>query len=650
MSPVQAAESRFTAESLAKRGRKLMGKDDKDKKKLGRGFMSLALHINPFLSQDQTFGPDIQNLQRTEPMFYWRGSVFSGHDKTFTEAVFSKHHLFQDANVNRLLLYAWRNLELTGLSCCGIDNVAVFFQQASKHMYLPPFLDMVPGAADRLKPENQPMATSFKKWWEESGRRPMPEPQIRYLGNGKFEWETMKIAVKKSRMPKGWSELIEAVLLDHLEEPQAALTAARAALRRNGDLMKVLKGLLPDLASATPLPPQVAAAAPAEKYIVCYNPHVGLGNLAVVMVSAHALAKLTGRKLLLHWNVNAVSQHAYKLREQPGVALLPDYAQNDGILFKEPVKHLYLFHMMYSPELADILELLGCSNLEQELSSHSVVTVSTNMYYAPMLAVNPHTPEGAVPGFPQLLGNLLAPSDASAERALDFIRSVQWGEGGVPVVAVHIRAREESEDNDDWPTADSPDRVMLQRLRHCIDRAVKRELKGHSQWDVFIASTTEAARMAVAATLDQQVDGVRRVLTMPQLARNRRETDGAQDAMAEALLISRADVFVRLVIGTTGFSTFAYLSNALRSQNDWVGDNPSLERSGFAPNYLVTESCGPGRCFLAPADVRMANIAWHGKQYTHRSCGDIIEMAEKRGDNQMGCKSLQALDAGSDEL
>merc|ERR1712232_1128104 len=96
----------------------------------------------------------------------------------------------------------------------------------------------------------------------------------------------------------------------------------------------------------------------------------------------------------------------------------------------------------------------------------------------------------------------------------------------------------------------------------------------------------------------------------------RSTAQGSTDAMAEALLISRANIFVRLVIGSSGFSTFAYLSNALRSQNDWVKEAPelALERSGYAPNYLVTEDCGPGRCFRAPPEVRMASISWHGAQ------------------------------------
>merc|ERR1712014_545919 len=110
--------------------------------------------------------------------------------------------------------------------------------------------------------------------------------------------------------------------------------------------------------------------------------------------------------------------------------------------------------------------------------------------------------------------------------------------------------------------------------------------------------------------LKKRAKGLREVFTIKQLTRNRRANEGAVDAMTEALLISRADVFVRLVVGTSGFSTFAYFSNALRRQNDWTRSMPQLARPpGFAPNYLVTEDCGPGRCFIAKPEVRMANIA-----------------------------------------
>jgi len=75
--------------------------------------------------------------------------------------------------------------------------------------------------------------------------------------------------------------------------------------------------------------------------------------------------------------------------------------------------------------------------------------------------------------------------------------------------------------------------------------------------------------------------------------------------MAEALLLSRTDVFVRLVVGSTGFSTFAYLTNALRYQGDWALGLPPL-RDGtekFVPNYVVTKSCKPGGCFAASPEV-----------------------------------------------
>jgi len=137
------------------------------------------------------------------------------------------------------------------------------------------------------------------------------------------------------------------------------------------------------------------------------------------------------------------------------------------------------------------------------------------------------------------------------------------------------------------------------------------------------------------------VKGLRRVLKLPEVRRNRREDDGAIDAMAEALLISRADALMRLVIGTSGFSTFAYLANALRVQNEWVSDARDLERWTPMPNYLVTESCGADRCFAAPSEVRMASVAWHGKEYTRRSCGDVIERLHPGGKEDPGCAALK---------
>eukprot|EP00438_Fugacium_kawagutii_P032076 Skav220941 [mRNA] locus=scaffold4952:51497:62908:- [translate_table: standard] len=135
------------------------------------------------------------------------------------------------------------------------------------------------------------------------------------------------------------------------------------------------------------------------------------------------------------------------------------------------------------------------------------------------------------------------------------------------------------------------------------------------------------------------------VLSLPKLERNRHTASGTVDAMAEALLISRADIFVRLVVGTTGFSTFAFLANALRSQSDWAAALPPLRREGFAPNYVVTSKCGEQRCFEAPAEVRMADISFHGKYVTGRSCGDVVARLQQK----IGCDALTPIGQSDEE-
>ncbi|CAE8628919.1 unnamed protein product, partial [Polarella glacialis] len=111
-----------------------------------------------------------------------------------------------------------------------------------------------------------------------------------------------------------------------------------------------------------------------------------------------------------------------------------------------------------------------------------------------------------------------------------------------------------------------------------------------------------------------------------------------------SLLISRADVFVRFVVGTSGFSTFASLSNALRWQTEWAASLPPLRKEGFMPNYVVTDVCArEHRCFKAPPEVRISEIAWHGKEVTERSCGDVVARYGGGGDK---CDLLKAVDNG----
>lgn len=647
--PGAGAEALDTPEALLRRSLSHYKSGDKQ---LARGYLSLALHLDPFMRQDPAFAW-IEKAVKNEPMHYWQGNAFVGHDKTYLESLFSRADLFQDQTKTTLLLYTWRSVELTGLSCCGVDNMAVYFQRSGRHMYVAPFVDLVPGYAPRLTPDNKKMYDSFKQWWQSTGSRPMPDPPVSHMGEGRFEWSTMKVAMKASRLPDSWNDLIQAVLLYRLSSPDEARTCLRLALAANAELAQHASELMPRLQRAKQAQSVVQAVArPEEKYVINYNPHVGLGNLAVVMTSANLLAKLTGRTFVLNWNVNTVVQHAFKLREGPKVISFEGAVDTIGVA-PENVKNIYFFHMMNSPDLGRVLELFGCADLPKALDEHRVVTVSSNLFFAPLLAVNPNVPAGIQAGFPEMLEELFEPSDAAAARALDYAMTTDWGKT-VPVVAVHIRAREEGEDNDDWPTASSPDLKMLKQLRKCIEHAVAKELprkqglmglwSSEPEWDVFIAATTEKARQAAARAL-AGAKGLRNILQIPSLVRDRRSKQGTVDAMAEALLVSRASVFMRMVVGTSGFSTFAYFSNALRRQNSWVEERaPHLVRDGFAPNYVITADCGTGRCYRAPADVRMASIDWHGAQYTHRSCGDVLKKAHRDGTESLGCRGLKDID------
>lgn len=477
------------------------------------------------------------------------------------------------------------------------------------------------------------MYNSFLQWHTQSGSPPMPPPVIKHLGKGKFEWDMMKVALPSKRIPVGWQELTEAVLLKGIHDLHGMREAAYMALSKNEDLGVILDELLPEL-SQLPLPRHPAVRSPAaeQKYVIQYNPHVGLGNIVVVMVSALQLAKLTGRTFLLHWNTNVVSRHAFQLREQPNVHLISDKAYEAGLVHeKGQVRDIYFFHLTDDDRMKEELELLSCSNLRTELDKYPIVTVSSNLFFAPLLGLNPHTPQDAVADFPELLADMFSPSPKAVRRALAYANKSEWGIHR-PVLGIHVRARERGEDNDDWPTADAPSAEILNYMWSCAEKAVERELGNIPEWDVYISATTEKARKAVGDTMTKNARGVKRILGLPSIDRNRRTGSGAVDAMAESLLLSRSDIFLRLVVGTQGFSTFAYLTNGLRYNSAWASSLPPL-RPGtekYMPNYLVTKDCGKGACFTASPKLRMADISWHGEEVTKRSCGD--QVARMQGD------------------
>eukprot|EP00435_Cladocopium_sp_Y103_P054019 s2273_g17.t1 len=285
-----------------------------------------------------------------------------------------------------------------------------------------------------------------------------------------------------------------------------------------------------------------------------------------------------------------------------------------------------------------------------------IVSISSNLYFTPLLQTNPHLKPGQeVLSFHEGLGRLMTPSVKAKKRALSYANKTSWG--SAPIVAVHLRTREVGEDNDDWPVADAPDEEpceMLASLTKCIEQAVYMEFGDVEAWDVYLASTTEKARK-VASEHFKLSPKLRRILSLPKLERNRHTGSGAVDAMAEALLISRADIFVRLVVRRhrkTPVSlrprkngTFAFMANALRSHSEWAASLPPLRREGFAPNYVVTSKCGEQRCFEAPPEVRMADVSFHGKYVTGRSCGDVVARLQQK----IGCQALTPIGQGDAE-
>lgn len=628
---------------IGNRGREL---DKRGEKRIARGYVSLALHLNPWVGLQIPWVDDFVAEERSR-MTYWGGNAFVGWDKTKVEDIINSH--FKESaepEVYELALYAWRNLQLVKHSCCGIDNLAVFLSRARKfaHPQLVPFLHLTPEYIPSLKKDNKVMYSSFKQWWEQNGRKPAPPPAIEFDGKDQWDWEWMKVVMPADRVPEGWEVFTQAALLYRLHEYEGARSCLGEALRINSELGVASDELLPGFASFAP--PRPALVPSRAKYLVCYNPQVGLGNVAVVMVSAMNLAQLTGRILVIHWNTNMVSRHAWELLETPGVRLLADAASElevvDTSISRSGVKSLYFFHLMDSGMLASMLELLGCSDLSTSLNQHRIVSISSNLYFTPLLQTNPHLKPGQVLSFHEGLGRLMTPSVKAKKRALSYANKTSWG--SAPIVAVHLRTREVGEDNDDWPVADAPDEEMLASLTKCIEQAVHMEFGDVEAWDVYLASTTEKARK-VASEHFKLSPKLRRILSLPKLERNRHTGSGAVDAMAEALLISRADIFVRLVVGTHGFSTFAFMANALRSHSEWAASLPPLRREGFAPNYVVTSKCGEQRCFEAPPEVRMADVSFHGKYVTGRSCGDVVARLQQK----IGCPALTPIGQGDAE-
>jgi len=74
--PVAAGMSKLNALEVARRGREFMSK--KGDKSLGRGLVSLALHLDPFVYQEQEFVGWLPALLQSEPLNYCRVTLPAG--------------------------------------------------------------------------------------------------------------------------------------------------------------------------------------------------------------------------------------------------------------------------------------------------------------------------------------------------------------------------------------------------------------------------------------------------------------------------------------------------------------------------------------------------------------------------------------------
>jgi len=600
----------------------------KGQRRLARGYLTFALHIDPVLRREDDF---VAGFIREEKGWdFWEGDVFTGFDKTLTEHVIST---VIEQRRHEAGIFSWRNLQLTHRSCCGYENVGVYMSGCSRcHQFIIPFYDTVPELIPRVAaaPGTAAMYSSFRQWYMSSGLSPPTVDPIRIVSKqnrSTWDWNFLRVALPPSQLPAGWQSLANAGLLYRLAFYELSRLYLVDAFRENPELEQIADDFVPGLWALTASALQPAVQSPPDKYIVVRNAWIGIGNVLACMASAWVLAQLTGRKLLVDWNVNTVTRTAFTL--QPDVQTFEGHLESTRLnltAVRRMSESLTFFHMSDSQDLGMAMELIGCRDLAKEWASpeSTYVHVSTNLYFAAMLDVNPHY-KGKVASYASSLKEVVRPGPLVVKRARAFVKRNKVGKEFL--LGLHVRARVEGEDNDDWPRSSKPEPELAARIVRCIKGSlISSGLKDGEPFSILFASTTKKARKAMKTAISEaKIPGLKNLLMLDNMDMSRRTVTGAQDALAEALLLSRADSLVRVVIGTQGFSSFQMMINALRHQDEWT-EGLQLRTGGDFPNFMVTDSClEHGECFFSDGGIFPAYIAHHGS-HLDRSCGNIPKM------------------------
>eukprot|EP00439_Symbiodinium_sp_Y106_P067265 s2207_g11.t1 len=269
----------------------------------------------------------------------------------------------------------------------------------------------------------------------------------------------------------------------------------------------------------------------------------------------------------------SICSHGFAYRGAVSLSVIPSCAKRQlrlvlGQADSIPSERLWQFQLNVKNPTSNpsIQGQFWQAEVYDPLAGEPILTLSSNMYFTPILQTNPHMKSGydIVP-FWQGLQLMMAPSSKAQKRALSYANKTSWGQTA-PVVAVHIRSsgalenlahehesrpntwafgsiansgwlavlalQQEilndafptadhfkqliaepwpSEDNDDWPTEETPPQDLLASLTKCIEQAVQLEFGDVKGWDVYLAATTEKARKVAADHLKQSATNLRRI-------------------------------------------------------------------------------------------------------------------------------------------
>eukprot|EP00301_Raphidiophrys_heterophryoidea_P019081 c4062_g1_i1.p1 GENE.c4062_g1_i1~~c4062_g1_i1.p1 ORF type:complete len:909 (+),score=209.70 c4062_g1_i1:3-2729(+) len=371
-----------------------------------------------------------------------------------------------------------------------------------------------------------------------------------------------------------------------------------------------------------------------KKFVVVHiPPKLGVGNRLLSVVSAFVIGMLSKRALLVDWPLDLppLSQLFELPRglEWSYLRVMRSLSPND----LDKVNDLSAaFSIGEEVQKMRNISILACDDLSNIYSDSPFVHVTTNMWLAPIVAVNANHREHMQRMFYssahetlrifRVVGKFLLRPSAAIEPSIATL-SPQLGDHTHTLrVGLHIRAGTpvpEDKTRKELPIFSNEVERYAQDLSDCTFQIIRKSLQPHhTHVTVILAADNAKAKTRAINTLNSKAAsklpaGIQLHVLVHNQTIARNEWAGTQNAVVDWWLLSMCDVIVR-----PRWSTFSITSTVITDM----------------PAYELVPSCSPSCLSVRVIEPRLGTLASHVRECGAAQCfwGGASALVDEMGD------------------